>query len=179
MQWTLNKKNQKHDARAQLLLCSNKPTVFWRSPCSCRLGWLRSIIRYRDRHKHHRQTISNTVKKKTAYIGGFACVFYCLHFLHCKRSTFKHTIILRYIENWLTYFLCFPFSTETRESDAPIRVKQNRHFPALGFKLVTTRLLSAQPGAESMLFIRGVPLKNLEVIVEAFLVFFQVELFQR
>ena len=63
------------------------------------------------------------------------------------------------------------------ESDAPIRVKQNRHFPALGFKLPTI-IASAQPDIESVLFIRGVPLKNLEVIVEAFLVFFQFERLQ-
>ena len=63
------------------------------------------------------------------------------------------------------------------ESDAPIRVKQNRHFPALGFKLPTT-IVSAQPVTESVLFIRGVPLKNLEVIVEAFLIFFQFETLQ-
>ena len=67
---------------------------------------------------------------------------------------------------------------EALESDAPIRVKQNRHFPALGFKLPTIRAWTAQPVTESVLFIRGVPLKNLDVIVEAFLVFFQFETLQ-
>ena len=38
--------------------------------------------------------------------------------------------------------------------------------------------VSAQSVTESVLFIRGVSLKNLEVIVEAFLVFFQFELLQ-